>query len=371
MKQDSVIAVCIVVCLGVEVLADNTKPSKTSQAESELKYVKSVRIQGSAWDSDQTDCQIKLVCRQGVGKDAGEEAYLGSKARDDFGDVRFRDETGTLHYWMEKCEPGERAVFWVRIPKIPSKGSVRVQLHYGNQAVNTASNGEKTFRFFDDFLGDYAGKRDQNVPRCWENEDDTKKANRWIVKDGIIMFRGRGHLNTPTKIWPRPSKACYTLRFRAKWPKPPFANPGENGQSIGGVSWKATDGNAWMDIIGLWQPKHESKFRLAHAASFGRLPGNDHDFDRRYEFVFARYKDAYTGEFYTYEIERRPDRTLARILETGDELSSQSVIDDELYLMIHGCKFGFANSPYLSVDWMLLRKQAYPKPSYGDWKRDK
>ena len=369
MHKSSRIAVWIVVCLGMEVMADDPKPPKTSQAESELKYVKSVCIQGSDWGSDQADCQIKLVCRQGIGKDAGEEVYLGCKVRDDFGDVRFRDETGYLHYWMERCEPGDRAVFWVRVPKIPRNESVRVQLHYGNPAVTTTSNGKETFPFFDDFLGDYAGKPNQNVPCGWENGDDTKKANRWIVKDGVIMFRGRGHLNTPTRIWPKPSEACCTLRFRAKWPEPPFANPGENGESIGGISWKETDGNAWMDIIGLWQNKHEDQFRLAHAASFGRLPGSDHDLGHRYEFVLARFKDAYVGEFYTYEIERRPDRTLARIIETGDELSSQDVIDDELYLMIHGCKFGFPNSPYLSVDWMLLRRQAYPNPSYGDWKR--
>ena len=40
----------------------------------------------------------------------------------------------------------------------------------------------------------------------------------------------------------------------------------------------------------------------------------------------------------------------------------------ELHLMIHGCNCGFPNSAYLSVDWMLLRRQAYPNPSYGKWK---
>ena len=52
----------------------------------------------------------------------------------------------------------------------------------------------------------------------------------------------------------------------------------------------------------------------------------------------------------------------------AEEIRSKRGIPGELYLMIHGCHCDFPNSAYLSVDWMLLRKQAYPNPTYGEWK---
>jgi hypothetical protein len=264
---------------------------------------------------------------------------------------------------MEECRPGKTARFWVKIPSIPKKGSVRINLEFGNPEATSASNGKKTFAFFDDFLGNYSGRKQENLPSGWKNTQDIGGANHWIVKDGILGFRGSGHLTTAEKVWPSPAKECFTLRFRAKWPDPLFVNPSENGESIGGVSRPDTDGNSWMCIFVIYQNYNKQR----PVASFGRLAGRDNA-DPLTNYVLVPFENTYKGDFFTYEIERKPKETLARIVGKEKEVRSTNVILDDLYLMIHGCQFDLKNSPYIAVDWMLLRKQMYPNPAYGEWK---
>jgi hypothetical protein len=112
-------------------------------------------------------------------------------------------------------------------------------------------------------------------------------------------------------------------------------------------------------------------------ASFGSMPAPTDEEKKNLtdylgahclKFEMKPFLKAEHGSFLTFEIERKPDETINRILDTAEEVRSKMVIADELHLMIHGCNCSFPNSAYLAVDWMLLRKQAYPPPSYGQWK---
>jgi hypothetical protein len=338
---------------------------------SDWKHAKSVEILGKGWSGDQSDYPILIVCHKGKGRDSGENVFLPD-VRDDFGDVRFRAAgRQALDYWMEACKVGKSAAFWVKVPRITRNAVVRVDVCFGNPRAKTTSNGKKTFLFFDDFLGEYQGAGHKNLPPGWQSTYQDGKNCNWIVKDSVIQFRGSGHLTTAKKVWPNPARATYTLRCRAKWPRPAFANPGENGESFGGISWPATDGNAWMHVFVLYQKQQGGKI----AASFGSVPSNPDGErkgasyilanNRKYELKpFAR---AAHGSFLTFEIERKPAETINRIIETTEIVRSKLVIAGDLHLMIHGCDCNHANSPYLSVDWMLLRKQVYPNPGYGVW----
>jgi hypothetical protein len=240
---------------------------------------------------------------------------------------------------------------------------VRIRLRHGNPGARTTSDGKKTFRFFDDFPGHYAGQRKKDVPPGWRNTLDLGGRNHWVVKGGVLRFRGSGHLTTARKVWPNPARECFTLRFRARWPDPPFVNPGENGESVGGVSRADTDGNSWMCLFVIYQNLHGQKT----VASFGRLAGGVRS-DPSTSYSLVPLRKAYKGKFFTYEIERKPKETVARVIDREKAVRSDHVIADDLYLMIHGCNFDRKNSPYIGVDWLLLRKQAYPNPSYGGWK---
>jgi hypothetical protein len=70
----------------------------------------------------------------------------------DFDDIRFIDSDGStgLSYWRESYTASTSAIFWVKVPSIPS-GTKVIYMYYGNDAASSASDGDATFEFFDDF----------------------------------------------------------------------------------------------------------------------------------------------------------------------------------------------------------------------------
>jgi len=73
--------------------------------------------------------------------------------KNDCADLRFADVSGTqeLSYWVEPgCNTANTKV-WVKVPSIPASGSVDIHMYYGNLGVNSASDSDATFEFFDDF----------------------------------------------------------------------------------------------------------------------------------------------------------------------------------------------------------------------------
>ena len=68
-------------------------------------------------------------------------------------DVRMTASDGVtqLPFWIESWNPsGQTASIWVQVPSVPTSGAT-VYLYYGNPAATSASNGNATFMFFDDF----------------------------------------------------------------------------------------------------------------------------------------------------------------------------------------------------------------------------
>ncbi len=78
-----------------------------------------------------------------------------SDMQPDFNDIRFVDSDGStlLSYWRESYTASTSAIFWVKVPSVPS-GSKTIYMYYGNAAASSASDGDATFVFFDDFSGD-------------------------------------------------------------------------------------------------------------------------------------------------------------------------------------------------------------------------
>jgi hypothetical protein len=73
----------------------------------------------------------------------------------DFDDIRFRDSDGSteLSHWRESYIASTSAIFWVKVPSVPA-GAKTIYMYYGNDAASSASDGDATFIFFDDFSGD-------------------------------------------------------------------------------------------------------------------------------------------------------------------------------------------------------------------------
>ena len=116
-------------------------------------YRKSHMINGSTAGA-LTNYQMKIVVHKTNGTDSGQDVYVDTKVRDDFGDVRFTSSDGTtlLDYWMENYTLGDSAIFWVKIPSIPANPDITtIYVYYGNSNATTTSNGANTFECFDDF----------------------------------------------------------------------------------------------------------------------------------------------------------------------------------------------------------------------------
>ncbi|MEO0224634.1 MAG: DUF2341 domain-containing protein [candidate division WOR-3 bacterium] len=77
------------------------------------------------------------------------------KMKNDCGDVRFCDSDGTtlLDYWIESGINTSSTKIWVKVPSIPASSTKTIYFYYGNPSASSASNGNNTFLFFDDFEG--------------------------------------------------------------------------------------------------------------------------------------------------------------------------------------------------------------------------
>jgi predicted ribosomally synthesized peptide with SipW-like signal peptide len=92
--------------------------------------------------SSLTDYQVKV------------NVTYDSDMKPNFDDIRFADADGStlLPHWRESYTASTSAIFWVKVPSVPS-GSKTIYMYYGNAAASSASDGAATFVFFDDFSG--------------------------------------------------------------------------------------------------------------------------------------------------------------------------------------------------------------------------
>jgi len=104
-----------------------------------------------------TDYQIRITVHYGAGTDSGEHVYLNGKCKSDFSDVRFTDSDGEteLSYWRETYVDSDYAVFWVKIPNIPTHpNTATIYIYYGNSsAIYTGSVAATFIREIDGLVG--------------------------------------------------------------------------------------------------------------------------------------------------------------------------------------------------------------------------
>jgi hypothetical protein len=87
-----------------------------------------------------------------------------SKAEIDGSDIRFYSENKTLNYWIETWDlKNQEATIWIKVPSLPAKGKSEILMKYGNFGVTSASNGKKTFDFFENFDGNTLSSLDWNA----------------------------------------------------------------------------------------------------------------------------------------------------------------------------------------------------------------
>ena len=163
---------------------------------------KSLTITGSP-DGIQTNYQLKLTVHKGTGTDSGSDVFLGNKVKADFSDIRFTKNDGTtlLDYWVESYVENNSAVVWVEFDSIPASPSTdNFHLYYENSVAASASNGNNTFIFFDDFSGDLSK---------W-----TIIRGNWGIESGTLRLTGD---NDGEIIKPIGFSTLNDLRMQAKF----------------------------------------------------------------------------------------------------------------------------------------------------------
>jgi hypothetical protein len=135
-------------------------------------FRKSHTIEGSLGAGP--DYQIRVIVHHGSGIDIDENVYCNSLSESNFDDIRFTDDNGTteLAHWRESYYDSDNATFWVRVQDNLNV-TQSIYVYFGNIAASSASDGEATFLFFDDFEG---------------TQLDT--INRWTLHTGSIDVSG-------------------------------------------------------------------------------------------------------------------------------------------------------------------------------------
>jgi hypothetical protein len=150
--------------------------------------------------SGQTNYQVKLNITYNSGMKA------------DFGDLRFTNSVGTtLNYWVQSQTNSTSAVVWVKVDALTGAGDTTIYMYYGNSVATTASNGNNTFDFFDDF-------NDGILDSAKWTKTDT--GNKITEADGKLkLYYGSGSGNWDRAIYTIPSftRDNWSLEFDMRW----------------------------------------------------------------------------------------------------------------------------------------------------------
>jgi hypothetical protein len=226
-----------------------------------------------------TGYQVKITVHYNTGTDTGGDVYLNSHSKTDFSDIRFTNNAGDtlLGYWLEQKTDSNNAIFWVKVNDDLSSSPATIYVYYGNSGASSASNGDSTFLFFDDFSGNLskwtidpantdmvsisagALRHDPDPSQSRNSYSDTRIiTNSFQMTDGIIEYKVylAGSSSSSPRIihqlgWRVQSLNlengyCWRLQNSAADGGPlKFAS---GSWSAFGSAYNATTGNAWHTV---------------------------------------------------------------------------------------------------------------------------
>ncbi len=160
----------------------------------------------------------------------------------DFGDLRFTLENGDeIPFWIENYSQSGSATVWVRVPTIPASTPTTICMYYNNPIATSASNGDATFIFFDNF-----------------DAIDTTEWNQtpgWSVSNGVIFADADNKNLVSIQTWSFSGKAIHArVKTNEAGPQPQVRflisatdeNYPQNGPSVTTIN--SGDGIATVDL---------------------------------------------------------------------------------------------------------------------------
>jgi len=245
-------------------------------------------------------------------------------------DIRFcyYPEEEMLSYWIEKYDPdAEEAIIWVKVPEIPANSEIEIYMYYGNPEVASASDGEATFEFFDDF----------------EGEDlDTSK---WDVKTNPPKYSVANSILTidlyDDDDWIR-TYDSFGLGTAIRM----FAYFKGNGQNIEGYTTSPTS-TPWVHSFTV-------SYSWAVANGVGSATSDGGTVEKH------AFTDTSPGTWDTYDLIREsPSQYIAKRAdgEKGTNTHTTELIAGDASIFFH------SDGGTFKCDWVLVRKYISPEPS--------
>ena len=281
---------------------------------------------------------VKIKTHFGSGTDSGENVYLNGHCRQDFGDVRFTDFSGTLQldYWMEEVQSGDYAIFWVEIQGDLNYDQT-IFIYYGKNDATTTSNGKNTFLFFDDF-------------NSWDEAIWGTQPSYVTIENGTFMhLKGANH--AAHKIVST-STFGTGVAFEALVE---FINIDNYSTAF----WSGlTDGFSTWDVLTIYAEKNED------ASHYLAYSSKDHT-NRILQLTTSLDTSQPSSGFRIHKV-RRISNNLVKYNIDDDEATSETSTS---YIPTGDLKVGFRTYDIaeIKVDWVFVRKLVDPEPSNGSW----
>ncbi|MEM5810918.1 MAG: DUF2341 domain-containing protein [Candidatus Aenigmatarchaeota archaeon] len=286
-------------------------------------YRKPITIDNTQNSNTLTDYQVLVTLDTASLITAG-------KMRSDCGDIRFTDSDGStqLSYWLESgCNTASTKI-WVKVPSIPASSTKTIYVHYGNPSAESASNGDNTFKFFDDFLG---------------NSLDTTK---WVVYSNaggnITVSNGIATLTSNSSI-----NSSYTIRntslntpFEVRWKARPYSqDEGYSAYEFQGI--KKSDGS-YNTAYYTWYNNRRSIVYGNEIDNSGPTPYG----------AMKIHKITSVGSTVRYYVD---DAEVSNSPQTGSYSSS--------YVEFSVFRSDISGNSKLEVDWVFVRNFSSPEPT--------
>ena len=254
-----------------------------------------------------------------------------SDMNNDFSDIRVVNETSgeTMPYWIENKSDGNWCKIWFNATYIPASSwcNDTYYLYYGNPSASSASDGEATFEFFDDF-DDLEG---------WVNDASYTVSNSELVQDV-----NSGTDNKKFYYSGYEPSSIRNLVIRLKW------RSTSGGSAT--VGWWNSSGN-WDGII--WDDKD------SNGDARIKERWDSHSFS---ESSYGTTDDNISQDGSTnYVFEFRVDSSNFYLVVDDVEYASSGIDYDDMPMHVG---YGSWNSGYPAYsDWILVRKYASPEPT--------
>jgi len=255
--------------------------------------------------------------------------HYDSKAKLDYEDIRFTSSDGKteLNHWKEKD-----GTFWVKVPSIAT-GNNTIYMYYGNALATSASSGDNTFPFFDDFLGSSL-----NASK-W----GTVAGSTVSVGNSVVTLTGRE--GADSRIVSQVFGSSYALRASMK-------TDHFNSSTLREFAGLASTGVAWTI------PCHSSLYgkHIQHQGGTNNISSITGGIE--------------AGKFSVWEIARNGSTSVRYQQNDANTvtLTDYAPIEDLSYQIIAGT----TTDAKVYADWVLFRKYvlAEPTPAIGGEEND-